>query len=424
MKKIICICLLVTVFGSAGTVLAATIRVGLVSGQATAEISCDSDFILSDGSENMTVPAGKYFLNAQDGALAMENVIFGRRLYISASEGKNIPQINKRSYRGRFVAIAIGNMLVLSNVVDLEQYICSVLPGKTTPVWPDEAIKAQAIAARSYVWHMKSIHSGDYYDLTANDQELLYLGIDGEKEVISGLVKATAGQILRDGNGMPALAVTTSSSGGRTESAWEAWRNDISYLRSVEDYDQDSPDYEWDYNVAPVMLQNILEQNGYEVGKLENIRLSPIDEKGSDRTSTGRVKYVIFSGDKATCRVSGDFLFEVLALNSTCFDIDTGTPAPESLKVQIENSYGMTVGSKDINIKVNDDKKPVWKNITRSYHMISGGKEEKVIFRGHGRGPGVGLSMWGARGMVNDNERISCAQILRHYYPGTYLSEI
>lgn len=66
-------------------------------------------------------------------------------------------------------------------------------------------------------------------------------------------------------------------------------------------------------------------------------------------------------------------------MNSTLFDIETGTPVPETLKVPIEDHYGMEIGSKDIGIKVNESKKPVWKNLVRSYHLLGGGKEEKLF---------------------------------------------
>ena len=63
----------------------------------------------------------------------------------------------------------------------------------------------------------------------------------------------------------------------------------------------------------------------------------------------------------------------------------------------------------------------MWNRLLRSYHMLSGGKEEKIIFHGRGRGSGLGRSAWGARGMVVANEKTTHAQILEHYYPGTRL---
>ena len=87
----------------------------------------------------------------------------------------------------------------------------------------------------------------------------------------------------------------------------------------------------------------------------------------------------------------------------------------------IENAYGFEIGSKDINIKVNGNDQPVWKNMMRSYHLLSGGKEEKITFSGHGKGHGVGLSAWGARGLANSDESLTYADILSHYYPGARL---
>ena len=112
---------------------------------------------------------------------------------------------------------------------------------------------------------------------------------------------------------------------------------------------------------------------------------------------------------------------DIIGLKSALFDVETGTPPPETLKVPIEDRYGFEVGSKDIDIEVKEEERPVWNKLLRSYHMLSGGKEEKLIFHGRGKGSGLGLSAWGARGMVVENEKITYAKILEHYYPGTRL---
>ena len=91
--------------------------------------------------------------------------------------------------------------------------------------------------------------------------------------------------------------------------------------------------------------------------------------------------------------------------------------------VPITNYYGMQVGSKDINIKVKEQGEPVWKNVIRSYHLLSGAKDEKIIFRGKGKGEGLGLSVWGARGMANASAKNTYKKILAHYYPGTTLTK-
>lgn len=411
-------------FGLSKSEAAELIRVALVHDQATAELSCDSDFEVQSGSNKSILPKGKYFLHIVDGKFVMdEQHAFGSTISVHALAGKALPRLNQRSYKGYLRALADNGKILIVNYVDLEQFLASVLPAKTMVVWPDEGIKAQAIAARSYALYNKRLNRGKQYDLTANDQELPYEGTGPriEKAGITKLIMATRGQYLADAQGLPVEAVTTSSSGGLTEAASSAWGRAVSYLKSVADYDSDSPDYQWEYRATPALLEGQLAQRGYTVGKLNSVRLSPLDTPDEDRTATGRVRYLILSGSAGTVKISGAELAEIIGLKSTLFDLETGTPPPETLKVPIEDRYGFEVGSKDIDIKVKEDERPVWNRLLRSYHMLSGGKEEKIIFHGKGRGTGLGLSAWGARGMVVNNEKTTYAQILEHYYPGTRL---
>ena len=420
-KLLILSVLLFTFIFASAAAAAEQIRVGIVVGQATAELSCEDEFTVRDSAgKTTTMPKGKYFIHVQQGKLFFDdNNEFGNEAFVAAAEGKQSPQINKRSYKGDFQLRAEqGDKLLVVNRLPLEDYLASVLPAKTMVVWPDDVIKAQAVATRSYAMH-KMQQSKNAYALLATDKELPYEGTGKriEKSAVTKLIQATKGQYLADAYGRAIEAVTTSSTGGRTESALNLWGTPVSYLLSVEDYDSDSPEYTWERRVSPAFLEGLLAQRGYAAGKLTSIRLSPLDDAGVDRTPTGRVKYIILSGEAATVKISGDELVELLGLNSALFELETGTPVPETLKVPIEDYYGMEIGSKDIDIKVNESKKPVWKNLVRSYHLLGGGKEEKIIFRGKGKGSGLGLSAWGARGMANADAKATYKTILAHYYP-------
>lgn len=426
LKKLLILSVLLFTFIFASAAAAAEqIRVGIVVGQATAELSCEDEFTVRDSAgKTTTMPKGKYFIHVQQGKLFFDdNNEFGNEAFVAAAAGKSSPQINKRSYKGDFQLRAEqGDKLLVVNRLPLENYLASVLPAKTMVVWPDEVIKAQAVAARSYAMY-KMEQSKNAYALLATDKELPYEGTGKriEKAAVTKLIQATKGQYLADAYGRAIEAVTTSSTGGRTESALNLWGTPVSYLQSVEDYDSDSPEYTWERRVSPAFLEGLLAQRGYAAGKLTSIRLSPLDDSGVDRTPTGRVKYIILSGEAATVKISGDELVELLGLNSALFELETGTPVPETLKVPIEDYYGMEIGSKDIDIKVNESKKPVWKNLVRSYHLLGGGKEEKIIFHGKGKGSGLGLSAWGARGLANADAKATYKTILAHYYPGAKL---
>ena len=146
-------------FGLSKSEAAELIRVALVHNQATAEISCDSDFEVQSGSNKSILPKGKYFLHIVDGKLVMdEQHAFGSTISVHALAGKALPRLNQRSYKGYLRALADNGKILVVNYVDLEQFLASVLPTKTMVVWPDEVIKAQAVAARSYALYHKQIN--------------------------------------------------------------------------------------------------------------------------------------------------------------------------------------------------------------------------------------------------------------------------
>ncbi len=427
MKKLLLL-ITIAILAFASTASAAEqIRVALAVGQATVELACEDELAVTEpDGKKASLPKGKYFVHVENGRLTFDDkYAFASGVCLMQAAGKALPQVNKRAYKGQLQLVVQDGRLLVVNQLPLEDYLACVLPAKTMVVWPDEVLKAQAVAARSYALYKKQ-HAAAGYDITATDSELFYEGSGKriEKDAVTKLIRATRGQYLVDGRGLAIEAVSTSSSGGRTESAKNLWEWEVSYLQSVEDYDSDSPEYSWEYRAVPALLESLLAQRGYVTGRLTSIRLSPLDDKGVDRTPTGRVKYIVLSGENNTVKLSGSELMELLGLNSTLFDVETGTPVPATLNVPIENYYGMQIGSKDIDIKVNEDNKPIWKNLVRSYHMLSGGKEEKIIFRGKGKGSGLGLSAWGARGLANADAKATYRTILAHYYPNTRLTAL
>ncbi len=359
------------------------LRVGLVNDQYAAEISCDNEMQLVISGTTMTLPKIKKFSHMQDGQLVFSDKISlrGGRAVIT-SLGKKPVEVNKFGYNGSIVIYPMGDKLTVTNDLNIDSYINSVLPAKTMVVWPDAAIKAQVIAARSYAMYAQQHAASRYYDLNAVDSEFRYFGTNAkiEKSNIIKLIHATGNAYLVDANGNPIKAVTTSSTGGQTESAEQAWGQDYSYLVSVDDDDSDSPEGDWEKQATPELFQGLLEQQGYDLGKLQSLYLSDFeDEDVVDRTATGRVKYMVVNGEKGSARVTGQLVADILQLDSTLFEISIGVPLPDSFKISIENRYGYEVGSKSVPIKYNDNRAAMggkWDN----QKLFSGVKDEKIIF--------------------------------------------
>ena len=405
------------------------IAIGLVQNQFSAEVVAAGDFVVTDsaGTFLSSLPRGKYFLNAANGKINIGTRSFSQDLILREKDAQKMFAVNKQTYRGRVqILLDSGKKLQVNNLVPLESYVQSVLGPKSSPIWPDEAIKAQAVAVRSFAYARMQA-SDQAYALKASDQDMYYGGSSTENTLISKLAATTRGEVLYY-DATPALAYTTESSGGKTESAAVALGKSIPYLVSVQDYDEDSPSFKWTKTISVADVERILAQNGHNLGKLKSYRLSPLKEPyGEDRSATGRVLTMYLKGNAGDALLTGTELAAILNLNSTLFDVSATRVIPAKIDIPIENPYGMEIGRKEVPIKVNGDDEPRWKQVLPGYVLLNGTPDETLVFNGRGYGSGLGLSKWGARGMANSaaaDQKDYYKVILEHYFPGTYLVKL
>ncbi|MFC3745344.1 SpoIID/LytB domain-containing protein [Paenibacillus sp. GCM10012306] len=144
--------------------------------------------------------------------------------------GIQLVERSKRVYRGNLELSGLNGSLAVINEVSLEQYLYAVVGGEVSASWPEEALKAQAVAARSY-----ALAQGNKFDV-ANvvDTTLsqVYNGIGAEAPAITKAVDATAGEVLKSG-GQVIEAVFSSNSGGVTADPSEVWGNASDVFASV-----------------------------------------------------------------------------------------------------------------------------------------------------------------------------------------------
>jgi stage II sporulation protein D len=165
--------------------------------------------------------------------------------------------IGDRWYRGSVHVIASDKQLLAINHVDLEQYLASVLGAEMSPTFPIEALKAQAVAARTYAIYRRQSTSKKLFDLDSTQLSQVYRGLSGESASTQTAVNATLGQIMTY-QGKPILAVFHAASGGHTENVEEIWSGRLPYLRGVPDYDLGSPGYEWTQSFTSAQLSHSL----------------------------------------------------------------------------------------------------------------------------------------------------------------------
>ena len=148
-----------------------------------------------------------------------------------------------KEFRGDLRVANVGGHVQLVNVVGLEAYLLGVVPGEMPKDWPLDALRAQAVAARTYA--VGHVVTGKPFDLYSDWRSQVYYGADSEAPGPTQAVRDTLGEILTY-DGAPAQTLYFSSSGGRTVSALDAFGMDLPYLVAVDDpWDSVSPNHTW-----------------------------------------------------------------------------------------------------------------------------------------------------------------------------------
>lgn len=289
--------------------------------------------------------------------------------------------------------------LTVVNVVPVEEYLYGVVGKEMSPSWHREALKAQAVAARTYAISHKNYFASRGFDMTDDTSSQIYAGINGESPSVIAAVDATRGEILTYG-GKPIDAFFCSTAGGWTENSENVWGSRIPYLRGVSDDSSRMPSYRWSVTTTPEKLAANLTAAGKGVGKVRSITLSPLGKRPmavSDRGVSGRVLSMTVNGSAGSVRVTGNAFQSIYGLKSTLFDFSQGGAVPDPDSGRKGRSAIMTVKA-----------------------------GVPITIYGYGWGHGLGMSQYGAYQMAQEHGSADTyyRTILTHYYTGTRLEKL
>ena len=288
-------------------------------------------------------------------------------LLIKSSDRRGI-WINSKRYPGEINIIFRDNRILVINNLGIEKYLNSVVGSEMPHKWHLEALKAQAIASRTYA--LKKMGSG-LYDIDSTQNNQVYNGLESSTFKTKRAVRETRSLVITYKNKL-INALFHSSSGGMTENSEEVWSDPYPYLVTVKDFDQKNPKIRWNKEVSKSELKEIFPI----IGGIQQIKVLNI-------TETGRIKNLKISGIYGEKVITGKEFRSKLGLKSTLF-----RPAISN------NSHDV----KDLNNQIN----------MQSYPYL--------IISGLGAGHGVGMSQWGARYMANKGYKAN--QILKYFYKG------
>jgi stage II sporulation protein D len=336
--------------------------------------------------------SGNISLNYEDQASTtiLFDVEYGRGTFWAGRED--------RGYRGNFQFLPKDSGITIVNRVSLEEYLYSVVPSEMEPSWPQAALEAQAVAARTYALANLKSYEARGFDLLATVASQVYNGVAKERKTANQAVDATRGQILQY-NGKPISAFYTGNNGGYSNDSRDIWGFSLPYLQAVPDKSLSRPgpfspadlaewlttrpltyssnpqysgrsSYRWVLWVSRTDLENRLKQ-GDKLGRITAVTVA-------SRGQSGAVTKVNVQGMNGSFMVSRDSIRGKLGgLRSNLFIV--------------EPKFG------------------------------AAGLPDYFIFYGGGWGHGVGMCQSGAAGMAAAGDK--CPEILAHYYPGTELSQ-
>jgi len=386
------------------------VRVLLLEGPAVPLAALERPLLLrsqegaAPGPVLATLPAGEpVTLRLEQGRLQLDTADGSRSLPLAAvwlepaapaqalTTGDFV--LKERAYRGRLQLRLNGASLQAINHLPLESYLPSVVGSEMPASWPQPALRAQAVAARTYALRQRKPSAP--FDLSATVSSQVYKGIEAETPSTREAVVATRGQVLTFG-GQLANTVFHSSAGGLTENSGDLWSQQLPYLVSVPDFDQQSPVHQWQQRLDPEQLQRAFAETG-GVDRIEVLAT----------TASGRVRQARVQGPNGSLVLSGAQLRSRLGLRSTLVRFELVPP-------EIASGVSASLAAALANVPPPPplpvlEGQPPLQVPTPSLLAI-----------GRGFGHGVGMSQWGAHAMALQGH--SYEQILSHYYRGTRLS--
>lgn len=278
--------------------------------------------------------------------------------------------INGRKYRGTLEIINNApQSFTIVEILPLDEYVYGIIKHEISPKWPEEAVKAQIIAARTYALKNFAKHAKEGYDLCNTTDCQVYGGLESEDPVSNALVDATTGEILTYQSELISTPYH-GFCGGYTEDPRNVWEGvtKVKYMQIKKcNFCKKAPRYNWSARFDRAKIESILVANNLPVGKITNIKVN-------DRSSSGR-----------------------------------------AIEIKITHKNGKVL------LKANKFRLLLGSDVIRSAMFKIKKDKDAYVFEGTGWGHGVGLCQEGAKGMAEKG--YDYKQILKFYYPGTEIKQ-
>lgn len=359
-------------------------HLGPFAGPVTvSELDLSFNILSGSGEALENSSSGQFFVLNGEGELTSFNSVASpyaaspqKKSALASGDGLNLVSLidgaASAKYRGSLEFRVENGKLAVVNQLNIEDYLCGVVPAEIPPAWPKEALKAQAVAARNYALQRVEVTRGSNYNVVNDQLSQVYRGYDAETPATNQAVEETRGMVMTS-RGSLITAFFHACSGGYTENSEDVWLEQLPYIKGKADpYDKNDTHYNWQVDYTVEQLVAKLQSSGYNLAALEDI-------EELARTSSGtRIKSIAVSGQGTlgepvrTVISNADKVRHALGLKSSLFTLE-----------KVYDQEGILQG---------------------------------VKIHGSGSGHGLGMSQWGARGMAAQGYNFQ--DILKYYYTG------
>ena len=353
-----------------------------------------------------------------------------QQFQVSSSDRRGI-WVGQKRFSGKLNLFVSDSEILVVNVLGIEKYLSSVVGSEMPTKWPIEALKAQAIASRTYALKQKG---NALYDIDSTNKNQVYAGLEARTYKTTKAVSSTKALVLIYKKKL-INSLFHSSSAGMTENSQDVWENEYPYLSSVKDFDKNNPKLRWQKRFSNEQLQKLFPR----IGGIKQIEILNI-------TNTGRVKNVKIQGDYGSDQISGVNIRKRMNLKSTLVRfklIEDNETKSDNENDKLLSNTTLEDKPETYIVKAGDSLFDIADQYNISFHEIvalnsikdpsiikinqilliprnSGNNapitEKILVVSGYGSGHGVGMSQWGAKYMANKGAKAE--EILKHFYRG------
>lgn len=340
-----------------------------------------------------------------------QNVLRGKSL---SAANPNPIKIGSGLYRGEVEFLRVsGSDMTIINVLPFEEYVYGVVPNEMPAYSNIEALKAQAVAARTYSYKYMSKHAKYGFNVCSTTDCQVYKGYSSENANTNKAVDETRNMVVTY-NGALAETLFSASTGGRTEDAENVWGSSVPYLKSVEDKYESGKSYNYNWTMKFTADEINSKLKNYGLGNVTGMEITKYSETGRPIelivTGTSKPDGVVIS--KGKCRT-------FLSLPSQMYNITTNADINVQVNGKTESASlsSIKVITKDGEKTYTDpDQKVTIVGADGSTTTVAASPTE-YVFTGKGWGHAVGMSQEGAMGMAKAG--FAYDEILKHYFTGT-----